>query len=193
MAEIILVILLLLFYFLIACFCIASYIVNALGLYRAAKASGINNSWLAWIPVANIWVLGSVTDVIDTNYGLKRRWSKALLGTYIGVFVTIIPAYITMFAFIIMTSLSGASNEFATATMIMFFIFYVFIIIAAMVSVVNQAISFVCLYKIFEKTVPEKSLKYLILSILVPFATGICLMKCYPQTTGPVSKISSEI
>ena len=37
---------------------------------------------------------------------------------------------------------------------------------------------YICLFKIFESTVPEKAVKYLLLSILVPLAYPICLMKC---------------
>ena len=37
---------------------------------------------------------------------------------------------------------------------------------------------YVCIYKVFEETAPEKAVKYLLLSVLVPLAFGICLMNC---------------
>ncbi len=41
---------------------IASYVLMALGLYTVAKRRGIHKAWLAWIPVANVWLLGCVSD-----------------------------------------------------------------------------------------------------------------------------------
>lgn len=41
---------------------IVSYVLLAIGLYTIAKRRGINHPWLAWIPVANVWLLGCVSD-----------------------------------------------------------------------------------------------------------------------------------
>ena len=41
---------------------IAAYVLQALGLYTIAKRRGISNPWLAWVPVAWVWVLGSISD-----------------------------------------------------------------------------------------------------------------------------------
>ena len=42
--------------------CIAGYFLRSIGLYSIAKRRGIANAWLAWIPVAWVWVLGSISD-----------------------------------------------------------------------------------------------------------------------------------
>ena len=39
---------------------ITGYVLQALGMYRIAERRGIHRPWLAWIPVANSWVLGSI-------------------------------------------------------------------------------------------------------------------------------------
>ena len=31
-------------------------------LYTIAKRRGLNHAWLSWIPVANVWILGSIAD-----------------------------------------------------------------------------------------------------------------------------------
>ena len=41
---------------------IAAYVLTALALYTIAKRRGLNHPWLAWIPVANAWILGSLSD-----------------------------------------------------------------------------------------------------------------------------------
>ena len=41
---------------------IATYVLSALGLYTIAKRRGLNHPWLAWIPVASAWIVGSLSD-----------------------------------------------------------------------------------------------------------------------------------
>lgn len=39
---------------------LATWVLYSLGLYKLAKNKGMDNAWLAWIPIANYYVLGSV-------------------------------------------------------------------------------------------------------------------------------------
>ncbi|MBS7527828.1 hypothetical protein KHM83_14175 [Fusibacter paucivorans] len=39
---------------------IVGYILSALGLMRMAQNRGIDNAWLAWIPVGNLWIMGQL-------------------------------------------------------------------------------------------------------------------------------------
>lgn len=41
---------------------IAAYVLLSLGLYSIAKRRGIHNPWMAWVPVLNAWILGSIAD-----------------------------------------------------------------------------------------------------------------------------------
>ena len=41
---------------------IAGYILSSLGFYTLARRRGIRHAWLSWVPVANIWILGSLSD-----------------------------------------------------------------------------------------------------------------------------------
>ena len=43
-------------------FTIAMYVLSAWGMYTIANRRGIHRPWLAWIPVANMWILGSISD-----------------------------------------------------------------------------------------------------------------------------------
>ena len=60
---------------------IAAYVLTALAYYTVANRRGLKNAWLAWIPVANLWLLGSISDqyryVVKGEYKSKR---KILLG-----------------------------------------------------------------------------------------------------------------
>ena len=41
---------------------VATYVLSALALYTVASRRGIRNPWMAWIPVLNVWLLGSLSD-----------------------------------------------------------------------------------------------------------------------------------
>lgn len=39
---------------------IAAYILTALGLYKIAQKQGEPNAWLAWIPIAQLYIIGKI-------------------------------------------------------------------------------------------------------------------------------------
>ena len=59
---------------------IAVYVFTALALYTIAKRRCISKPWLSWVPVVNVWVLGSLSD--QYRYvvrGENKSKRKALL------------------------------------------------------------------------------------------------------------------
>ena len=56
---------------------IATYVLTALALYTIAKRRGLKNAWLAWIPVVDCWLLGSLSDqyqyVVNGQHKSKRK------------------------------------------------------------------------------------------------------------------------
>ena len=38
------------------------YIFQSVALYSMAKNRGIANPWLAWLPIGNHWIAGSLSD-----------------------------------------------------------------------------------------------------------------------------------
>jgi len=61
-------------------FGIATYVLTSLALYTVAQRRGLNRPWLAWIPVVNCWIIGSLSD--QYRYVVKgenRSKRKALL------------------------------------------------------------------------------------------------------------------
>ena len=77
---------------------IAMYVFSALAIYTIATRRGIRKPWLAWIPVANVWLLGSLSDqyryVVKGEIKSKRKvllvlniLIKVLSGAMVGVAV----------------------------------------------------------------------------------------------------------
>lgn len=163
-------------------FGIASYIMNSLALHKIASRRQIPNPWLAWIPVASSWLIGSIVDEYDGKNGLKRKWRVVLLTLSIISVGGIVAGYIGLVAWAVKMSMQSELMGADIAGSIgIFVVFYVFLIVAAIVAAAQGFCNAICIYKIFESTVPEKSVKYLLLYLLVPMAGSICLMRCRNQ------------
>ncbi|MBQ9915050.1 MAG: hypothetical protein IJO50_02790, partial [Clostridia bacterium] len=83
---------------------IADYIVTALGVSGVARAKGIPNDWLAWLPVGQDWVLGSTVEKVDEARGIKRAWGKIFLAVSIAFWIGMVVFLIAYFSFIIFTA-----------------------------------------------------------------------------------------
>ena len=60
---------------------IATYVLTALALYTIARRRGLKNPWLAWIPVADCWLIGSLSDQYQyVVNGASKSKRKLLLG-----------------------------------------------------------------------------------------------------------------
>ena len=164
---------------------LVSYIFTSLSYYTIAQRRQIKNPWLAWIPVGNYWIIGSIADDYDKRNGLNRNWRKVLLTLTLVIYATLIAFYIIMMVSVISMAMSTDFSNFTGAPPVefialiigMYIAFFAILIPAAALG----ACTYVCMYKIFESTVPEKSLKYFLLSILVPFASVVCLWRCRNQ------------
>lgn len=87
---------------------ILTYVLQALALYTIADRRGIKNPWLAWVPVASVWILGSISD--QYRYVTKREvknMRKVLLGLNIAT---------SVFALIFFVILIGVAAEFVLSS-----------------------------------------------------------------------------
>lgn len=155
------------------------YVLTALSLYNLAKRRGVEYPILAWIPVADNYVVGSIADEYDGRMGVARGWRKVLITLSIVGVVGVIVSYVGVFATVIVTAFKYAPYEPPTEEWFAFFlIFYVLLLIAAVVAMAASIIRYICIFKIFESTVEKKAVKYLLLSLMVPLAEPICLFLC---------------
>lgn len=55
---------------------VAGYVLLALGLFAIAKRRRLQNAWMAWVPVLNLWLLGCISDqyrYVTTGEQRNRR------------------------------------------------------------------------------------------------------------------------
>jgi len=150
---------------------IASYVLTSMALYTMAIRRGIHRAWLSWVPVLNVWIVGSLSDqyryVVKGQYKSKRKTLLILnlLNLLIGA------AMIGICIFMAVDVAKGAVygvREDTLARMAMGPIFSILgLCIPLMgVSIAAAVIRYMALYDIYTSMDPANSVLYLVLSIL---------------------------
>ena len=155
--------------FLIFSFAVLVYVFLSLGLYTVAKRRGLRNYGLAWLPIANYWVLGCLADQYDnahTGKNLKLRrhllWlCIATVSLYIIVYVIIAKAAFSQYS-----ALNMLVNSLLLTPYFMLYVllplFFTLIIFC-----------YIAFYKHYRSCSPDKAVVLLVFSItfavIIPF------------------------
>ena len=150
---------------------IASYVLTSMALYSLATRRGIGKAWLSWVPVLNVWIVGSLSDqyryVVKGQYKSKR---KILLILKLVSAVFVVAAVIAggfLAADVAKTMMYGVRME-----TVMRQILGPVLGIAGLVlpifglSVVSAVVYFMALYDIYMSMDPANGVMFLVLSIL---------------------------
>ena len=151
---------------------IASYVLTALALYTAAQRRGLNRPWLAWIPVVNCWILGSLSDqyryVVKGEIRSKRKLLLILktLAAALGVAMSIVCG--VMAVNIISGFLRGSANPGTIMEMVLGSAAGILGLCLPMAAVAIAAavIRYMALYDIYRSMDPANCVLFTVLSIL---------------------------
>jgi hypothetical protein len=155
-------------------FGIAVYVLTALAFYTVADRRGLKNPWLAWIPVANLWLLGSISDqyryVVKGEFKSKRK-ILLMLGIASMVVGMVIFGLITSLA---ITGISGAmggiSEEQMVSQLMGRAIGMVGLFVPMMgIAIAQMVIRYMALYDVYKSMDPSNCVMFLVLSILFNF------------------------
>ena len=143
-------------------FGIAAYILTALAIYTISRRRGLNKPWLAWIPVINCWLLGSLSDqyqyVVKGENKNKRKW---LIGLSILQWVL---GLISVILILVTVGFLIADNVFDVAGHIVGMLGLVMPLIA--IAITLCVIRYMALYDVYRSLDPSNAVLYLVLSIL---------------------------
>ena len=150
---------------------IAGYVLSALALYTLAQRRGINKPWLSWIPVVNVWILGSLSDqyryVVKGENKSKR---KVLLGLNIAsvVFaVVIFVIVIVMMVNLVGGAINGMDEDALLNAVLGPVIGMAGVALPLMgVGIAYAIIYFMALYDVYTSMDPGNNVLFLVLSIL---------------------------
>lgn len=142
------------------------YVLYALSLYTIAKRREICRPWLAWIPFASAWVLGSLSD--QYQYVVNRKIQsrrKALLGLSIGRGVAMV-GYLICFIGMVSRAIlvDGEPDGIFAAWLLAAMLLIQAALVLSIVYVVFYSIS---LYQVYKSCNPDTAVVFLVLSILI--------------------------
>ncbi len=173
---------------------IAVYVFIALSLYTIAQRRGISKPWLAWVPVVNVWILGSLSD--QYRYVVKgevKNKRKVLLGLNIASVVLGIVMVAVMIGMIISAGIQAAGGGITTEHEVFQMIGKLFLTIGLMfipmlaISITSFIVSAIALYDVYRSCDPENSTLYLVLSLIPGIKTitePLFLFLCRNQDKG---------
>lgn len=177
-------------FLLLAALEVGGYVLQAWSLYTIAKRRGIRHPWLAWIPVLNRWILGSVSDqyqyVTARKVKNKRKWLLGLSAApAVLTIVGIVLAGVFIFS-ILAYGYSGANgwDGYATGGIgSLLGMIAVYLAIAG-ISVAVAVLQYIALNDLYKSCDPANSTAYLILSIFIPASLPILLFLCRNKDAG---------
>jgi len=143
---------------------VAVYVIQSIGLYGMSKNAGVSKPWLAWIPIGNLWCMGSLAERSNLYYGKgKGAWSKLLPAFAAAVFLALPPLFLGMV-------IAGLYKS-VFAVLLLLFVYLILMGVALALSVMT----YVALYKIYRLFDPDRAVLYLILSIFVNVSQPVIL------------------
>ena len=183
---------------------VVMYVFRAVGLQTVAKRRGIRHSWLAWIPVVNLWILGSISDRYQyVTKGKSHSARKVLLGlgivnacvsavpAYVGICNALIPRFQAPAASIPFSIVSSKLSASGLAPLCS--------IAGVVIAIVLAVCSYIALYRYYASCAPKFAAVKLVLSVLCPFTApffiffsrkkdlGMC-----PQAETPAAEEAAE-
>ena len=150
---------------------IASYVLTALALYTIARRRGLRRPWLAWIPVADSWLLGSLSD--QYRYVVKgEHRSKRKILLFFRVLITIM--WISLMGLLVNLCFHAVGGVFwgAMSDERMFQILHQAMNLLVLclplmgISIAYAVFRYMALYDIYKSLDPENCVLFLVLSIL---------------------------
>lgn len=145
-AEIVAIIMVLLFYFVILG---GVWVLTNFGLYRMAKHAGIPKAWLALVPIGNAWIIGLLAERSVYTYTQRPR--------HLARWVTILQA-VPLVSLVLVIALALADSDFNALVGLSLFL----LIIGGLVGAV---LYYYALYYIFKDYSPDNAILFFLLGL----------------------------
>lgn len=149
---------------------IAAYVLTALALYTIAQRRGIQKPWLAWIPIADSWLMGSLSDQYRYVVCAEKRAKRKVLLILDIVKALLKMVLMTLVVFICTQAFIGIVEEWP-AEMIGRSVAGSAITAAVLllpllgVKIAHMVLYYMALYDVYKSLDPANSVVYLVLSI----------------------------
>ena len=143
-------------------FGVAAYILTALAVYKVSSRRGLKNPWLAWVPVVNCWLLGSLSDqyqyVVKGENKSKRKWLLVL-----NILKAALASMLTVLAVVTVGTLIVSHHSDVMGAVVAVLGLAMPLIA---VTIALCVIRYMALYDVYRSMDPANAVLYLVLSIL---------------------------
>ena len=167
------------------------YVFRSIGLYGMAKSCRLPAPGLAWVPIANLYVIGALAETGCRTYGKKPLPYRglllggAILNTVCGFAVGILCGALFSRVFFNLTAGNELSDE-ALAESLLYplpaFLLIVFLVSA--LSIALAVLEYMALYQIYKLFAPENAVLYTVLSVLLSCTTPFLLFSLRRRQPG---------
>ena len=165
-------------------FAIVSYVLSAVGMYRIAKRRGIHHAWLAWVPVGNSWLLGSISDhyqYVVKHKNTQRRKVLLVLSLILSAVSIVFSAVVVALNLASFGAVTAATGNSA-ALMIVLMVFYYFAVLG--LSIAATVIAYIAYYDLFRSAKPNYAVLFLVLSVIVNVTLPFFVFACSNSDRG---------
>ena len=156
---------------------IATYILTSLSLYTIATRRGLNHPWLSWVPVLNVWILGSLSD--QYRYvvkGEEKSKRKVMLGLDIATFALAVVVILLMLMSLIrmfsrmdtdMESMTWTETSYFAEVLSPMMIGVVLCLVMCGTAIALMVLQYIAMYDLFASCNPANAALFTALSIVL--------------------------
>ena len=161
-------------------FSLIFWVLSSMSLQSIAKRRGIRKAWLAWVPIGNEWILGSIADqyqhLIQAKITARR---KILLWLNVGYVALIVANSLVQ----VMTKLAAHTDEQLL----------IWGLASTAISLARLAVSITTLvfyhmsnYDLYRSCNPKNAVTFLVLGIIFPVTQPFFYLSCRKKDLGMV-------
>lgn len=170
---------------------IVTYVFQSIGMYTIANRRGIRHPWLAWLPIGNMWILGSIADQYQyVAKGNVRNRRKVLTGLDIAMIALLIVWSIVFFGMFINIIINAPQLEtMPDAEVLSLFLSPLLSVLGLtlvmwVVAVIAMVFQYICLHNLYASCDPENRTVYTVLSILFAVVMPFLIFACRKKDLG---------
>lgn len=153
---------------------VAIYVFTALALHTMAKRRGIACPWLAWIPVANLWLIGSLSD--QYRYLTRGQIKHRRIALLVLEIVTMVLSGAVVGVIVWVMGTNGSTASVLTLLAV--------ILLDCAAAIALAVWKLMALYDIYASCDPQNAALYLVLSIFFRFLKPVFLFLSRNQELG---------
>ena len=170
--------------FITLAFSILSYVFQGISLYTIAKRRGVGSPVLAWIPLANQYLLGCISDDYQSKAKGKRT-NRGMLLLAFGITNLVLSIVSNGFS---ISSITGTSsfnyNDLLSGAFLGLLTFGI--------SITASVFTYIALHDLYRSCCPERAVVFTVLGIIFSFTIPFFMFSCRNHDRGLPSRRNTE-